>query len=61
MNLTLDEQERLAYILGDTVRAGLLAAAADAPRADELELEDAYGDGWAAGYAYAENEGSTCD
>jgi len=61
VSLTLDEQERAAYIRGDTAQAKLLAAAADAPHADEYELEDSYAEGWAAGYTCAENEGSTCD
>ena len=39
MNLTLEEQERLAYINGDTEKAALLAALIDALEDDEEEDE----------------------
>lgn len=61
--LTLEEQERLAYIQGDLAKAELLAALMDAEeqnRQDE-DAKESYREGWDDGYEVGYEEGSTCD
>ena len=54
MNLTLEEQERAAYMRGDTAQAKLLGELIDAEAAAENaldEAESAHQDGYSEGYA----------
>lgn len=48
MNLTLEEQERKAWVEGNCELVSLLAKLIDAP--NETTLQDAYDDGAADGY-----------